>query len=58
MTIEVRELPTYDGVTTVGEFLEKFESTVPKQQRVDVLKWELHATLKRWWGTHQGKFED
>ena len=28
---EARELPTYDGVTTVDEFLDKFESAVPEQ---------------------------
>ena len=28
---EARELPTYDGVTSVDEFLEKFESAVLEQ---------------------------
>ena len=31
MTTEARELPTYDGVTSVDEFLDKFESAVPEQ---------------------------
>lgn len=31
MTTEAREQPTYDGVTMVDEFLEKFESAVPEQ---------------------------
>ena len=31
MTIEARELPTYDGVIMVDEFFNKFESTVPEQ---------------------------
>lgn len=26
---EARELQTYDGVTAVDEFLDKFESTIP-----------------------------
>ena len=35
----------YDELTEVDEFLVKFESTVPKYQRFDVLKWALHMTL-------------
>jgi len=30
MKIESRELPTYDGLTVVDEFLRKFESAVPE----------------------------
>ncbi len=58
ITIEVRELPTYDGLIAVDEFLSKFESVVREQQRFDALKWVLHITPTRWWGTHQGNFED
>ena len=32
VTIEARELLAYDGLTTVDEFLDKFESTVLQQQ--------------------------
>jgi len=58
VTIEAWELPTYDGLTMVDEFLSKFESVVLKQQRLDALKWALRTTPTRWWSTHQGKFED
>ena len=44
VTIEARELSTYDGLTMVDEFLSKSESAVPGQQRFDALKWALHAT--------------
>jgi len=53
MTTKARELPTYDGVTTVDEFLEKFESTVPEQQQYGAIEWVLCATPVRWWSTHQ-----
>ena len=52
VTIEARELPTYDGLTIVDEFLSKFESIVPEQQQLDALKWALRATPARWRGTH------
>lgn len=45
VTIEERELPTYDGVTVVDEFLDKFESVIPEQKRFNALKWALRATL-------------
>ena len=51
-----RELPIYDGLTEVDEFLVKFESTVPESQWFDALKWALRATPVRWWGTHEGSF--
>jgi len=53
-----RELPVYDELTIVNEFVEKFESTVPEYQWFDALKWALHATPTRWWGTHEGAFVD
>jgi len=58
MTIEVRDLPMYDGLTEVDDFLNKFESEVLEQQRFDALKWALRATPTRWWGIHQRSFED
>jgi len=45
MTIEVGDLPMYDRLTWVDEFLNKFESTVLEQQWFDALKWALRATL-------------
>ena len=48
----------YDGLTAVDEFLNKFEREVSEHQRFDALKWALHATPTRWWGTHQRSFEN
>jgi len=47
VTTEVRDLPMYDGLTTVDAFVEKFESEVPEQQRVDAVKWALCTTPAR-----------
>jgi len=58
VTTESRELLTYDGLTTLDEFLSKYESAVPEQQQFDALKWALRAMHERWWGMHQGNFED
>lgn len=55
---EARHLPIHDGITTIDDFLNKFEREVAKQQHFDALKWALRATSARWWGTHQRNFED
>ena len=57
MKTEVRDLPIYDGLTVVDEFLKIFERKVPEQKRFDALKWALHAMPARWWGTHQRSIE-
>lgn len=53
-----RELPKYDGLTIIDEFMIKFEITVPEHQWFDAMRWALCATPVRWWGTHEGTFED
>jgi len=58
VTTQVQDLPTYDGLTAVDEFLNKFESIVPEHQWFDALKWALRATPARWWGTQQGNYEN
>jgi len=55
---EVRDLPTYDGISEVDTFLNKFEREVLKKQRFQALNWVLCATPARWWGTHKGSFDD
>ena len=55
---EVRDLPTYDRLSEVDDFLNRFEREVPEQQRFEALKWVLHATPTRCWGMCQESFED
>lgn len=50
---KVRDLPTYDGLSEVDDFLNRFERELSKQQRLDTLRWVLNAMPARWWGTHQ-----
>lgn len=56
--IQDRKFPTYDGMTIIVEFLTKFEIVVLEHQWFDTLRWVLHATPARWWGTHEGTFKD
>ena len=58
IAMEVRDIPTYDGLSEVDVFLNRFEIEVPKQQCFEALKWVLRTTPARWWGTHQTSFED
>lgn len=58
VSIEVRDLPTYDGLGEVDTFLDKFKGEVPKKKRFQTFDWVLRAMLARWWGTHKGSFED
>lgn len=53
-----RDLPMYDGLTSVDEFLNKFESEASEQQQFDALKWELCAMPAKWWDMHQQSFKD
>lgn len=55
---EARDIPMYDRLTSVDEFLDKFERKVPEQQKFNALNWALHATPARWWGTHQQSLKD
>lgn len=58
ISMEVRDLPMYDGLSKVDDFLNRFERDVPEQQWFEAFKWVLHVTPARWWGTHQGSFDD
>jgi len=52
VSTKVRNLPMYDGLSEVDDFLNRFEREVLEQQRVEALKWILCATPARWWGAH------
>lgn len=41
--IEARDLPRYDGLIVVDEFLKKFKNAVPEQQQFGALKWALRT---------------
>ena len=56
--MEARDLPMYDGLSEVDDFLNIFEREVLEQQHFNALKWVLCTTPARWWGMYQGSFED
>ena len=58
ISIEVRDMPTYDRLSEVDAFLNRFEREVSEQQRFKALKWVQSTMPAKWWGTHQGSFED
>ena len=54
VSMEVRDLPTYDRLSEVDTFLDKFEREVLEKQCFQALNWVLCATPVRWWGMHKG----
>jgi len=58
VSIEVRDLPTYDGLSEVDTFLYKFETKVLEKKCFQALDWVLRTTLARWWGTQKGSFNN
>lgn len=58
VSTKVRDLPPYDGSSEVDDFLNGIEREVSEQQHFEALKWVLRIIPARWWGTHQGSFED
>ena len=58
VSTEVRDMPTYDGLSEVDAFLDRFEREVPGKQRFQALNWVLCTMPMRWWGTHKGSFDD
>ena len=58
VSIEVRDLPTYDGLGEVDDFLEIFKREVSEKQCFQALDWVLQAMPTRWWGLHKGSFDN
>lgn len=56
--MEVRDIPMYDGLSEVDNFLNRFKGEVSEQKRFEALKWVLCAMPARWWSTHQRSFKD
>jgi len=48
MTIEVCDLPFYDGLGDINTFLEEYEEHVPKCQILLAMNIALRATPTRW----------
>ena len=50
---EVRDIPTFDGLSDVNEFLQQFEQETSQEQRLEILDLAVRATPARWWYTHK-----
>jgi hypothetical protein len=47
-------LPTFNGMNFLENFLSEFEISVPTKQRLLAMDEAMKDTLERWWGTHKG----
>jgi hypothetical protein len=54
----VSNLPTFDGLNPLENFLSEFETSVPTQQRLLEMDEAMKATPARWWGTHKNNITD
>jgi hypothetical protein len=56
--IIVSNLPTFDVLNPLENFLSEFESSVPTQERLLAMDEAMKATPTRWWGTHKSNITD
>ena len=50
---EVCEVPMFDGLSKIQDFLQDYEAQVPCTQRLKTLDMALRATPARWWTAHK-----
>jgi hypothetical protein len=50
----VSNLPTFDGLSPLENFLSEFGTSVPTQQRLFEMDEAMKTTPERWWGRHKG----
>lgn len=58
VSLEVRNLPYFDGLTDVDKFFDAFKREVPKKHHFQALDWALRAITARWRGTHKDNFDN
>lgn len=58
VSLEVRNLPYYDGLTDVDKVLDDFEREVLEVHCFEALNLAPRSTLARWWGTHKENFDE
>jgi hypothetical protein len=54
----VSNLPTFDGLNPLEDFLLDFEASVPMQPILLAMDEALKSTPTRWWGTHKSNTID
>lgn len=55
---EVINLPYYDGLIDVANFLDDFEREVPEDHRFQALDLALYVALAQWWGMYKDNFDE
>ena len=51
-------LPMFDGLNPLENFLSEFETSVPTQQRLLAMDEAMKATPTRWWGMQKRNITD
>ena len=51
--IEIKDIPSFDGLTDVNDFPHHFEQEIPHDCRMEVLNLAVRATPARWWCAHK-----
>ena len=50
---EIKDIPSFDGLADVNEFLQQFEQEISHEQRMEVIDLAVRATPARWWHSHK-----
>ena len=50
---EIKDIPSFDGLADVKEFLQQFEQEIPHEQRMEAIDFAVRATPARWWHAHK-----
>ena len=50
---EIKDIPSFDGLVDVDDFLQEFEQEIPHEQRMSVIDLAVRATPGRWWHAHK-----
>jgi len=58
VSLEVRNLPYYDGLTDVDKFLDAFEREVPEDHVFQALDLALLTMPTQWWCMHKDNFDE
>ena len=53
ISANVRDIPSFDGLEDVNEFLQQFEQEIPHEQRMEAIDLAVKATPARWWHAHK-----
>ena len=50
---EVKDIPSFDGLPDVNDFLHQFEQEITHEQSMSAIDLAVGATPARWWHTHK-----